>query len=449
MALARSAIPMNNEPIMLMSERFPRLWRWGQGLFFVLPLLPTWGALGLFILAVILIQKYPQEVLKRPLSWGLMALSLWLMITAVTAAYPQEAWLGIANFIPFFIVFAGFNLFIQTPSQLRRLAVLGVSSGVIVAILGIGQVTLGWRTPEGLQGLLGWVLVATGNPYGRLASVFMYANIAGAYLVVMFTLALGLWVESYRWRRRELWRIFGLSVVVLILAVGLVLTSSRNAWGVALVVSITFMIYLRWKELLALGGMMVALVVGAAFAPSPVGVGLRQVVPRYFWARLNDQMYLDRASETLRTTQWQFTWEMIQQRPFFGWGLRNFTPLYQEQMGLWLGHPHNFPLMLSAEIGLPGALLLLILVSYAIIQGAVVLTVWCYATPTPGAQQWQKDHLIFFTGIVAFCALSLFNLLDVTVFDLRTNLLAWLLLAVIYGINHHHRKLVLATALMR
>lgn len=433
---------------MLISDRFPRLWRWGQSMFFIFPLLPTWGSVGILVIAIVAIQKQWRELLKRPLIWGLMLLSLWLLLTAALAEYQKPAWLGIANFIPFFIVFTGFNVLLETPSQLRRLAWLAVASAIPVAILGIGQIGLGWTTPEALKPLLGWVLVEGGNPDGRLAAVFMYTNIAAAYLLVMFTFALGLWTEAYRWQRQQFWQWLGLTAVIILFAIAIALTSSRNAWAIALLVTTIYVIYLRWYWLLALGGVAVAAVAGSAFAPSPIQDWLRIIVPRYFWARLSDEMYT-RPVETLRTTQWEFTWDLIQQHPVFGWGLRNFTPLYKEQMEIWLGHPHNLPLMLSAEIGVPGVLLLLILVGGAIGRASLLLSLWPTLAPTPGTQQWQQDHLILLTFIVAFGAIVLFNLLDVTLFDLRMNLLAWLLLAGIDGVGHYHRHLLFGTKLMR
>jgi len=433
---------------MLLSERFPRLWHWGQAMFGLFPLLPTWGSLGLFIVAAIAIPKQWRELLKRPIFWGLGGMTLWLILTAITAEYPNKAWLGTANFIPFFIGFLGISLLVETPTQLRRLAWLAVPSGVVVSILGIGQVTLGWTIPEALELWLGWGLEKGGQPEGRLASVFMYANITAAYLLVVFTLAMGLWVENYRWRKRQWWQWLGLTVAILIITTALILTSSRNAWGGAFLVTLAFIIYLRWYEILAVIGTGVAAITGAAFAPSPINGWLRQVVPRYLWARVNDQKYGDRAFETLRITQWEFSWNLTQQRPIFGWGLRNFTPLYQAQMDIWLGHPHNLPLMLSAEIGIVGAVLFVGLIGSAIVRAVMLLRGWSNLAPLPREKQWQQDKLMLLTFIFAFCALSLFNLLDVTLFDLRTNLLGWLLLAAIDGVTHYHRNLLWGIKLM-
>ena len=91
----------------------------------------------------------------------------------------------------------------------------------------------------------------------------------------------------------------------------------------------------------------------ATWGPITGRDSIREIVPSLFWSRLSDDAF-ERPIETLRSTQWQFAAEMIGHRPWFGWGLRNFTPLYKGHMGLWLGHPHNLFLMLLAEIGIPG-----------------------------------------------------------------------------------------------
>jgi hypothetical protein len=73
-----------------------------------------------------------------------------------------------------------------------------------VVILGLGQQFLGWSSPALVQAIFGWVLEANGNPPGRMASVFMYANILAAYLQMVLILGLGLWIEAFQtWRQRQ------------------------------------------------------------------------------------------------------------------------------------------------------------------------------------------------------------------------------------------------------
>jgi hypothetical protein len=44
-----------------------------------------------------------------------------------------------------------------------------------------------------------------------------------------------------------------------------------------------------------------------------------------------------------------------------------------------------------------------------------------------------SDRLLYFSYLVAFTGCALFSFLDITLFDVRINLLGWLLLAAIVG----------------
>ena len=126
-----------------------------------------------------------------------------------------------------------------------------------------------------------------------------------------------------------------------------------------------------------------------------------------------------------------------------GWGLRNFTPFYEAKMHLWLGHPHNMLLMLTAETGIPGTVLFCGLIGWVLTQAVLLLGMWSDVAPTVGRYQWHQDRLILFSYLMAFAGCTLFNLLDVTLFDLRVNTLGWLLLAAICGVVYRYRGLLL------
>ncbi len=442
----------------------------------IFPLLPTLGILTLVFVAISTFVKKWRSIISSPQNIALASLGLWLAIASFFAWNRQEAFLGLANLLPFFGVFAGFSALIKNPAQLRQLSWVMIISSVPVIILGFGQLFWGWSGLLHLQIILGWILAPQGNPPGRMASVFMYANILAIYLTVVFILGLGLWIEkwkslysftlkdsiqSLRLQRNGkkqfdqletttaesnfrpkanfgkslgLMEIFQssfhqkfifLTVVMIANGVAIILTNSRNAWLLVVFAGLAYAIYLGWNWLVALVMTVVAIVFGSAFAPAPLSKWLRVIVPEYFWARLTDRNF-DRPVATLRSTQWQFAADMTGEKPFFGWGLRNFTPLYEAQMQTWLGHPHNLFLMLTAETGIPATLFLFGWVGWILGKGVLLLINWSDINS-------REDRLIFFSYLVAFGACIIFNMFDVTLFDLRVNTIGWLLLAAICG----------------
>ncbi|MEG3990609.1 O-antigen ligase family protein [Microcoleus sp. S28C3] len=475
-------------------------WNFAQFGMLIFPLIPILGALSLFLgLAGTCKQKF-RQISRRPLNRGFAILSALLVITAVFAHNRSEAFLGLYNFLPFFILFAAFSSLIQTSPQLRQLSWMIVSSSIPVIILGLGQQFLGWSGIDQLQPVFGWVLEPKGNPPGRMASVFMYANILACYLTIAFILALGLWMEEgfgnehskglnglnseilreeERGKKETInerlipdfqlripnYRFLFLSFAVSGNAVALIFTNSRNAWGLAVVAVLAFALYAGYKQLLAAVFSVASTVFLSAFGPEPLRQYLRRIIPAFFWARLTDEMFPNRPTATLRTTQWEFAWSMTQQRPWTGWGLRNFTPIYQAQMQEWLGHPHSLILMLTAETGIPATLLLFGLVGWVLARGVLLLVHWplfpadikheqiatlekaenaldlnqkiiINSTNQVGCQDLKAvDRLIFFSYLLAFVACTLFNTVDVTLFDFRLNTTSWLLLAAICGVS--------------
>lgn len=400
----------------------------------LLPFSALIGSLAALVAAIDTWRRVPQQIHQRSVNRGFALLGLWLIVTTLFAVYRTDAWLGLANFLPLFVVFAALSALIQSPVQLRQLAWIVVLSSVPVIVIGLGQLFWGWEGHLKLFGIVIDLLISRGgNPLGRMASVFSYANVLASYLIVPFILGMGLWIEAYPGRKAKNWTqwIF-LTLVVGGNAIALILTNSRNAWGIVALAGLAFALYLGWRWLVAAVAAVVSIVLLAAFGPSPLKLWLRAIVPAFFWARISDEMYPNRPLALLRTTQWQFAWSMTQQRPLTGWGLRNFTPLYQAKWQVFLGHPHNLPLMLSAETGILGAVLLIGLVGWVVFQGVQLFRIW----PTATILQ-ERDRLIFFSYLTAFLACSLFHVADITLFDARINLLGWLLLAAIAGLVYH------------
>ncbi|BAY85627.1 O-antigen polymerase [Calothrix parasitica NIES-267] len=427
---------------------------------FIVPFVPALGAVGLFISGLITFAQEFRNIHKIPLFRGFILLTIFLIISVIFAADKITAALGLFNLLPFFLLFIGWSRLIQTTAQLQRISWILTINSVPVVIIGIGELFLGWNTPQLSHSILGWMLVAGGNPPNRMASTFIYANILAGYLAIVFILSLGLWLQEwrrFRTRRKGDKETRGqedsiefsppspplspsptlplpfLTFAVIANFAGLILTNSRNAWIIAFVACLAYAFYQGWRLIVAFVMGIATSVLLAAFAPSSIAELFRKFVPAFFWARFNDQLYPDRPVALMRTTQWNFAWDLTIQRPWTGWGLRNFSQIYETKMNLWLGHPHNLYLMLSAETGIITTLLFCGLLAWIFVKAVKVLQAIPNKDTVRGAGEESK--LIIFSYLLVFVAWILFNTVDVTLFDFRLNTLSWLIFGSICGIT--------------
>ncbi|BBA79551.1 O-antigen polymerase [cyanobacterium endosymbiont of Rhopalodia gibberula] len=397
---------------------------------FLFPFSATIGGVGLVIALFSLWQQRFHQIISERFTWSLGVFSLWLVITTFFAFQPILALQGLPNFLPGILLLAAFPIFFANLYRLYQFAWWVVLTSILLSGLGFMQLGWGWESPL-LFRSIGINLLAYGNPDGRMSSFLMYANTLAIYLLISFLLAIGLWIDIYRHRQEKhkgemIGKLTILSLAVVGDGLGLIFTNSRSVWGLALLGVMAFAVYLRRYWVIYLTVIAVGMVVWAAWAPWGQGT-MRELIPAYFWTRLTDELYDDRYVTALRTTQWRVAREMILEQPLLGWGLRNFTPVYQTEMNVWMGHPHNLFLMLFAEIGIPGTLLFCGIVGNVIFQGVRNLVQWS------NKQEKRREHLLLFTYLISFCSCILFNLFDVTLFDVRVNLLGWFLLSAIAG----------------
>ena len=402
---------------------------------FILPLFPALGIVGLLGIIIASLRLHLSQVIYNKINWGWGILAVWLVINSYFAHQPQEAWLGLANFLPFFVLFIAISPLLDSIDKLTGLAWCLVLPSLPIVILGLGQLWLNWSSFPLVKTILGWELVPQGIPPGRMSSLFIYANFLAIYLLITLILSLGLWLNIWYKKSSNQWQLIILTIIIFADSLGLALTSSRSAWGIALIAFMAFALYLGWNWLVY-GVIGLAMTVfWASFAPKLGQEWIRTIVPKFIWSRLSDQMYPNRPIETLRITQWQFCWARIQEKPLIGWGLRNFTPLYEAKTNFWLGHPHSLFLMLGMEIGIVATIFLCLIV------GKVLLDSMYYGLALKSTRYSDlvtlpfPERIIILAYILAFSSCVLFNLFDVTIFDLRVNIITWTLLAALNGIT--------------
>ncbi|MEH2110526.1 O-antigen ligase family protein [Nostoc sp.] len=438
-------------------SRWQSSWNYSLWALLIFPLSPLVGAVTVGFVSLITWLKQSRKINRRPLNWGFALLSVLLIVSAGFAQDKTAAFLGLFNLLPFFLLFVAHSALIQTFTQLRQMAWVLVIGSMPVAIMGLGQLFLGWSFKfQFVWVVFSWTIAPGGNPPGRIASLFLHANTFAAYLAIVFILSLGLWLEQWalgmghwalgigqRGKGERLTATFPLlpqssipfvflTVAVITNFVTLIFTNSRNGWAIAIFACLAYALFQGWRILVSGVAAIVSSVLLAAFAPSPVAQIFRRVVPTFFWARLNDDMYPDRPVALMRKTQWEFAWSLAQQHPWTGWGLRSFSPLYKAQMQIPLGHPHNLFLMLSAETGFPSTFLFCSLLAWILIAGIQLLRRSKYIN--------TEDRLIFFSYLLAFVGWIILNTVDVTLFDFRLNALSWLILAAICGVVHRYNQ---------
>ena len=349
----------------------------------------------------------------------LLIAALLMLVGALGADTRPLAWAGLANWLPLFWAFWAFQPYLASEQQRRQAAWMLVAGTFPVLLTGLGQMFLGWQGPWQLGGgAIIWFVAPGGQPQGRLSALFDYANMAGAWLGVVWPLMLAAVLRPDGWRRRGAALLLTLSTVVAVL-----LTQSRNAMG-ALALAIPFVLGpMQWFWLLPLLLLMASplfLVVLPGVPPGWRQLGMA-VVPEPILDRL-----LERGGPTAwkhtRLGQWGYALELVAARPWLGWGAAAFSVLYPIYAAKrWHGHSHNLPLELAISHGLPVMLLIvgtvLLLLVVALRKGIL--------QKAPMERAWWTATLV----LVAMHAT------DLPFFDSRLNILGWTLLAGLAAFN--------------
>lgn len=371
--------------------------------------------------------RYGGAILRDPL-FGLAAL---LSLAVVGVAFWGEDWRlslpGMFNYWPFLLMLPAFAAVLASrgsgtescPVGRRRLAQVLVLGSGLMLLLGWGEVLWGW------QGHFFWGPVwITGVAGGeRPAAAFTSPNILAIYLVIHLCLAAGLWLDR---ADRDWPQAVGLGAVLGLGSLLLLLTASRNGWGVG---GLALMMGLALRRCWWGIGILVGLGL-AGLAAAWDWPGWRAVVPRLIWSRLADTFdpqALHFSSTANRLDAWHFALQMARERPLTGWGWQSFAALYnaQEPPEL-LGHCHNLYLHLAAEGGIP------------LLLGHLILWGWILAR---GWQAWRRSQESVLLGmLLALTAFFASGLLDVVMLDGRIHLLVTLLLGAVWGASLERQR---------
>ena len=379
--------------------------------------------LGLFVSALCQRGKQVWRLCgQRGLGW----LTAGLLIISTFALNKGESFLQLTNFLPFFLFF---GVLATVPSVVNqpfvKLAVLArwlLLTSVPMSVLAMGEFVikfeaiapkiqsfflLSWLPPW----LLNWIYVPD---FGHRAhSFFSHPNMLAAYLSIVLGLGLGVVMKALA-EQKPFWR-EGLALGLC--AIALFCTGSRNGILSALVLIAIALYHARYYKWVMLTGLAASSAILAAVFS--LGIGGRS-------------LSLSLLTNDPRIGVWQLATEMIQQRPWLGWGFAGLRILYEPgsipDYDI-IFHAHNIWLFLASEAGIP------VMVGFCIVIGTIYYD---------SVQLLIKGNLpateqaTLLGYLLAFASCLLFSLFDVALFDSRINILSWGLLSSLYVLSRHY-----------
>ncbi len=363
----------------------------------------------------------------RLLGWlwqrGYGWLTAGLLASAAVAAYPGDAFLQTANFLPYFLMvgvlitrYGGEPL----AARLRKLTLLArVLVLTSLPFSGLALLEYGVKFPAVAAHVSDWPIFRwafevsfTGH---RAHAMLGHPNILSAYLVIVVSLGLGLLGAGLAQTQPQKGHIRVVAIAALAGLLGIFCTGSRNGLLVAILQVFIFAVCLqrrRWIKFTGLG-LIAMLVAGVAM----LGVGGRDLA-------------LGLITQDPRVGVWQIALDLTQQRPLLGWGLGGFSHLYVPNSvpdHEHIHHAHNLWLYLASEAGIP------VMLGFCWIVGRALYR----AVRTILDQSLSAQHrAILLSYLMAFGSCMVFGFFDVPLFDARINVLGWLMLAALYLLPH-------------
>ena len=344
---------------------------------------------------------------KRILSMELMDLSVvaFLFVLFLSGTITAGGKTGYYEVLLACVLMLGYFLvvnLIRSAAWLNRMIYALVSSGTIVAIIGILQYVFGlFQTANWMDARL------FANIRGRVTSVFDNPNILGMYLCMVFPFALYSLKRCRQKNERFLARI---SVGVILLCT--LFTWSRGAWLAVMVTALLFALFTSKKTLRVIFFCLLAI----PFMP--------MILPRNVLQRFLSIGNLADSSLQYRLYTWRGTMRMVKENFWGGIGYGNtaFRELYPQYAYAGIEaaeHSHNLFLQVTVGVGIGGLLLLLVVIFFGYQMNLEYIK---------NTKDVQTKRMVI-SAICSFTAILTMGVFDFVWYNYRMFFLFWVVLA--------------------
>tara|TARA_Y100001978_G_C23674725_1_gene425739 strand:- start:421 stop:1704 length:1284 start_codon:yes stop_codon:yes gene_type:complete len=394
---------------------------------FILPSIPLFAGILFLFLLIYGVKKRKSSFFsdKWNISFffsGIFLISSCLFITLNKSQNLKDydislSWLGIINFIPFFLFFWAIQYYLINKEQIRIYGLALVAGSIPVLITGILQYFFDIYGPFTiLNGSIIWYL-KDADAHQGMSGLFNNANYTAAWLIVVAPFSLTYLME---FKKNLGEKVFAYSINFLILLCTF-FTFSRAGWIgliLALFLNLKKKNY-KWIILLLLIFLALILISMGILQDEKLINFSRTIVPEAIWNYKLKEFSLFNIDAFIRIKVWLIALQNIYIKPLWGWGLQSFPILFILKNNFYIGHAHNLPLEIALSYGIPASIFFTLPIIFLIFKSFKKL----YLSKNQFIYSYEK------AWVSSTVILFLSQMIDIQYFDIRISLIFWVLLA--------------------
>ena len=385
------------------------------GGFFLVSALPI---SALFFLASIFIAFFNKEEIQynNKYNYVLLICSLLMISKNIFFNLPinlsdqnirANMWLDLLNWIPFFLIFISFQLYLRNTNQRINFSRFLIAGSIPLFISCILQSWFKVYGPfETLNGLIVWFQKPVEQNHFGITGLFNNQNYTGLWL----TAILPFLIAEIKFTKYKLFIYFLLFCDVYLLF----LTTSKNAFLGFL--TIIIMLYGLRSKIFNL----ISIFCCSCFLFLKIFNNIDFQKINFIPFQIYDEIISFNFFNSSRFETIKITSSLISKRPIWGWGKSLYSNLFISNGGNYnIEHSHSIPLEIAFNYGIPVSLLLVTFTALLIIKSWIKINHFKI-----------KDNNDFFNKcwILSLITIAASHLNDITYYDGKISLLVWILL---------------------
>ena len=386
------------------------------GIFFLPSALPIGGIFLLFSLIISLFFNR-QNTLQNIFDYiAIFSIFIILIVTLYNTIFNQKylslsfdqslIWLNLLNWLPIFISFIGFKIYLRDSKQKLIFQKFLVAATVPVIISCVMQDFLNIYGPfRTLFGSIVWFNYD--SSLERVSGLFNNPNYLGMWLTLCFPFSISLLKLEKNYKYKFFLYIFNFSIIYFAIA-----TSSRNAL-IGLFFTLICFLGIR-KFFYFLFFLILGIFIFDYMIPNALDLN-----HLYLYNKFSN--LIDPTFTNPRISIWGKVLAFISEKPFLGWGagtlpfITMFTPPFHNYQ-----HSHNIILELAYNFGIPLCLL---------VSTSVIALVYKSFKKINEMKSFIENYSINLAFLVSTLVFLLAHLTDVTYYDGKISILICILLA--------------------